>query len=499
VAVAFGVTTLVALISMGILTWAFVRQVDARSTVLDRVDPAAIAARDVFASLVDQETGVRGYALARDEQFLSPYESGRRDEAADTARLRSYVSGDRALQARVDALGAAATRWQEDGAVRLIAAARANRTDLSNTAILERSKTQFDSVRREYARLDRALGLERRSARDEIDTRTTQLIVIGLALISVLTACAVVIWVGLHRLVLVPVDRLGEDAGLVTAGDVRHQIQPSGPAELAELGTAIEAMRRNIVDELAAVEEARARLVRQTLELNRSNAELEQFAYVASHDLQEPLRKITSFCQLIEQRYADQLDDRGRQYIDFAVDGAKRMQQLILDLLAFSRVGRTTTGFVEVDLARAARTAVGDVQETIRERHAVVEINDLPTVKGDVGLLTALFQNLISNAIKFNTASVPTVTISSRPIGGAWELTCSDNGIGIEPQHAERVFMIFQRLHGRDAYEGTGIGLALAQKIVTYHGGTIWIDPEVTAGTAVRWTLPARPPGASDA
>ena len=332
---AFGLTTLVALVSMGILTWAFVRQIDARSTVLDRVDPAAIAARDVFASLVDQETGVRGFALARDEQFLGPYESGRRDQAADTARLRSYVSGDHALEARVDVLAAAATRWQDDAAVRLIAAARANRTNLSHTAILERSKTQFDAVRRAYGRLDRALALERRSARDEINTRTTQLIVIGLALIAVLTACAVTIWVGLRRLVLAPIDRLADDAGLVTAGDVDHEIQPSGPAELAELGAAIEAMRRNIVDELAAVEQARARLVRQTLELDRSNTELEQFAYVASHDLQEPLRKITSFCQLIEQRYADQLDERGRQYIDFAVDGAKRMQQLILDLLTF--------------------------------------------------------------------------------------------------------------------------------------------------------------------
>jgi signal transduction histidine kinase len=499
VAVAFGVTTLIALVSMAILTWAFVRQVDARSTVLNRVDPAAIAARDVYASLVDQETGVRGFALARDEQFLTPYETGRRRQAADTARLRSYVSGDRALEGQVDALGAAATLWHEDAAVRLIAAARANRTDLSNTAILERSKTQFDAVRRSYARLDRALGLERQAARDEIDTRTTQLIVIGVVLIAVLAACAVVVWVGLRRLVLAPIDRLGEDAGLVTAGDVRHEIQPSGPAELAELGAAIEAMRRNIVDELAAVEQARASLIRQTLELNRSNAELEQFAYVASHDLQEPLRKITSFCQLIEQRYADQLDERGRQYIDFAVDGAKRMQQLILDLLTFSRVGRTTTGFVAVDLARAARTAADDLQETIRERHAIVEIGDLPTVKGDTALLTALFQNLISNAIKFNRAAVPTVTISSRPIGRTWELTCADNGIGIEPQHAERVFMIFQRLHGRDAYEGTGIGLALAQKIVTYHGGTIWIDPDVTTGTTIRWTLPTTPPGAPTA
>jgi hypothetical protein len=234
------------------------------------------------------------------------------------------------------------------------------------------------------------------------------------------------------------------------------------------------------------------------VELERSNAELEQFAYVASHDLQEPLRKITSFCQLIEQRYGDQLDERGKQYIDFAVDGAKRMQQLILDLLAFSRVGRTTAGFAPVDLGAAARTAARDLDETIRERGAVVEIGDLPTTLGDASLLTALFQNLISNAIKFNQSPVPTVSITARPVNGGSELACADNGIGIEPQHAARVFMIFQRLHGRDVYDGTGIGLALSQKIVTYHGGSIWIDPDVTTGTTVRWTLPTTPPGASD-
>ncbi len=217
---------------------------------------------------------------------------------------------------------------------------------------------------------------------------------------------------------------------------------------------------------------------------------------MASHDLQEPLRKVTSFCQLLEQRYGDQLDERGQQYLDFAVDGAKRMQQLILDLLAFSRVGRTTASFVPVALDTALEDALTNLEHQVTERHALVEHGSLPTVPGDRTLLTALFQNLISNAIKFNDAAVPTVEFNARQTTDGWELACADNGIGIEPQHAARVFMIFQRLHGRDEYEGTGIGLALCQKIVTYHGGTIWIDDDVATGTTIRWTLPTDHPGA---
>jgi light-regulated signal transduction histidine kinase (bacteriophytochrome) len=230
-------------------------------------------------------------------------------------------------------------------------------------------------------------------------------------------------------------------------------------------------------------------------DLTRSNRDLEQFAYVASHDLQEPLRKVASFCQLLEQRYGDELDERGKQYLDFAVDGAKRMQQLILDLLTFSRVGRTGGPFTAVDLRHAALQAVSDLDEPISEKHAVVEIDDLPTVQGDATLLTSLFQNLVSNAVKFNESDIPRVTISARETASGWELECADNGIGIEPQHADRVFVIFQRLHGRDVYGGTGIGLALAQKIVSYHGGSIWIADGAAVGTTIRWTLPTDPPG----
>jgi light-regulated signal transduction histidine kinase (bacteriophytochrome) len=242
------------------------------------------------------------------------------------------------------------------------------------------------------------------------------------------------------------------------------------------------------------MEEAREQLAAQAEELARSNADLEQFAYVASHDLQEPLRKVTSFCQLLQRRYADQLDERADQYIEFAVDGAKRMQQLINDLLAFSRVGRTTEEFVEVHCDEALDRALRNLEAAIEDTGAEVVRSPLPAVEGDPSLLAALFQNVIGNAIKFRSDAAPRVEISAEEADGEWSFRVADNGIGIDEAYADRVFVIFQRLHAKETYPGTGIGLALCKKIVEFHGGRIWIDTTVGQGTTVCWTLPVPVP-----
>jgi light-regulated signal transduction histidine kinase (bacteriophytochrome) len=239
------------------------------------------------------------------------------------------------------------------------------------------------------------------------------------------------------------------------------------------------------------VEEAREQLAAQAEELARSNADLEQFAYVASHDLQEPLRKVTSFCQLLQRRYQGQLDERADQYIEFAVDGAKRMQALINDLLAFSRVGRTTEAFEPVDCDQALDRALRNLETAIEDADAeVVRAGPLPTVEGDPSLLAALFQNVTANALKFRSDAPPHVEVSAAQHNGEWSFRMEDNGIGIDEAYAERVFVIFQRLHAKERYPGTGIGLALCKKIVEFHGGRIWIDTGVPRGTAVCWTLP---------
>ena len=282
------------------------------------------------------------------------------------------------------------------------------------------------------------------------------------------------------------------------------------PDEIAVLAEQIDRMRSRILQEYALAEasrmealEARALVEEQAEDLRRSNTELEQFAYVASHDLQEPLRKVASFCQLIERRYKGQLDERGEQYIEFAVDGAKRMQALINDLLTFSRVGRAGSSFAPVDLEQVQGQAERQLELTIEEAGAVVTHDPLPTVDGDHSLLVQLFQNLIGNGVKFHGDDPPRVHIgaaASAEDPALWEFTCSDNGIGIEEQYQDKIFVIFQRLHGRDAYGGTGIGLAMCKKIVEHHGGRLWLDttPRDTSGAVLRWTLPVRHSEVSD-
>jgi nitrate/nitrite transport system substrate-binding protein len=223
--------------------------------------------------------------------------------------------------------------------------------------------------------------------------------------------------------------------------------------------------------------------------LERSNAELEQFAYVASHDLQEPLRMVASYSQLLAQRYHDKLDDKGRMFIEYAVDGAKRMQRLINDLLTFSRVGTRPCLFEPVRCEEVVAQVLATLKLRIEESEARVEVSWLPTVLGDAGQLAQLFQNLLQNAIKFRGERPPRIQVTARQEGEIWELCVADNGIGIEPQYHERIFAIFQRLHERDRYAGSGIGLSIVKKIVERHGGTVRIESGPGEGTRFLFTL----------
>jgi PAS domain S-box-containing protein len=236
--------------------------------------------------------------------------------------------------------------------------------------------------------------------------------------------------------------------------------------------------------------ETNERLKRQAEELSRSNKELEQFAYVASHDLQEPLRKVATFCQFLERDYHDELDEKARTYIAYAVDGARRMQDLVNALLSYSRLGRRIEDWGTVDCNAVLRSAVTNLSSSIDESGARVSSGELPTVRGDASQLTQLFQNLISNAIKFRGTAPPVVQIWAERVGTEWRFASADNGIGIEPQHAERVFVIFQRLHRKEEYPGTGIGLAICKKVVECHGGRIWVESQAGQGTTIFWTLP---------
>ncbi|WP_299414080.1 ATP-binding protein [Acaryochloris sp. IP29b_bin.148] len=228
-------------------------------------------------------------------------------------------------------------------------------------------------------------------------------------------------------------------------------------------------------------------------ELERSNQELEQFAYVASHDLQEPLRMVISFTQLLSQNYAGQLDEQADQIIGFAVDGATRMQQLIQDLLSYSRVGTQAKVLETVDCNQILEGAIANLQLSIQESGATLNRTDLPTLTANPRQLTQLFQNLVGNALKYRGEAAPIVEIGCQPQQNHYLFWVKDNGIGIEPKHADRVFMVFQRLHTRQKYAGTGIGLAICKKIVEQQGGNIWVESELNQGSTFFFTLPESP------
>ncbi|MFN8536507.1 MAG: PAS domain S-box protein [Thermomicrobiales bacterium] len=247
-----------------------------------------------------------------------------------------------------------------------------------------------------------------------------------------------------------------------------------------------------IVRDVTERTEAERRLRETAADLTRSNADLERFAYVASHDLQEPLRMVASYTQLLARRYRGKLDADADEFIGYAVDGALRMQQLIRDLLEYSRVGTRGRAFAPVDTAAVVDRVLGDLGAALAESGGVVERDELPTVAGDSSQLRQLFQNLIGNALKYRRPGVaPEVRIAAAREGEWWLFRVRDNGIGIAPEHAERVFGLFQRLHTREEYAGTGLGLAICKRIVERHGGRIWVESEPGEGATFRFTLPA--------
>jgi PAS domain S-box-containing protein len=267
-------------------------------------------------------------------------------------------------------------------------------------------------------------------------------------------------------------------------------------------------LNQDISDRKRAEEElvlSNERLQRQTdqmkqqaQELARSNADLEQFAYIASHDLQEPLRTVSSYTQLLARRYKGKLDADADDFIAFAVDGTARMQTLIKDLLTYSRVGTRGGVFESTDCQQVLKTTLANLEGQIQETNATITHDPLPTLAADASQLGQVFQNLLSNALKFYDEQPPHVHIGAERQGQEWVFSVRDNGIGIEAQYAERIFEIFQRLHNKSKYSGTGIGLAVCKKIVERHGGRIWMESEPDRGTTFFFTLPLQAKAAGE-
>jgi light-regulated signal transduction histidine kinase (bacteriophytochrome) len=309
--------------------------------------------------------------------------------------------------------------------------------------------------------------------------RTVLLATAGLLTVA---ALSVVIALLISRRIIRPLNELRHHAQLVGEGRLDERTQIHGLVELEDLAVALNTMSAQLALARSHLEEANADLL-------RSNRDLEQYAYVSSHDLQEPLRAIAGFVTLLQQRYQGKLDEKADSYINAAVDGAARMQTLIHGLLEYSRVGAGVNAAKPTKADDALKAALANLRVMIQQSNAVVTSDPLPTVNADAAHLTHVFQNLIENAIKFRSDRRPEIQIGSRHRDGSWLFWVRDNGIGIEPEYAERIFVIFQRLHTRTKYPGTGIGLAICKRIIERHGGQIWVESQPGQGSTFYFTL----------
>jgi signal transduction histidine kinase len=484
-----GVLLALAIVSVGLALAVNERLSNRRHVVLDQVEPALQASLRLENGLINQETGVRGFLLTGEREFLRPFYSGHEAEksAYDSLREQAKVAPSHLL-AELETVRARAHRWRLQFVEPALHKQRSEGRSLAASTL---GKERFDAVRAALAVLQGDLGRKLASAHRELENDGNELKAVLLVAGALILASVLAAGFLLRGIITRPLTRLGREASRVASGDFDTPLHDSsGAREIVQLSEEIEVMRRRILAELAQVSAARASLEEQALELQRSNSDLEQFAYVASHDLQEPLRKVSSFCQALEQRYRGQLDERADQYIDFAVDGARRMQVLINDLLEFSRVGRGTAAREDVDLTEVLAEVHQSLSGPLRAAGGSIRGEGLPVVSGEHSLLVSLLQNLIANAIKFHGQEPLLVRLAATRENGHWEVSCADNGIGVEPQYAERIFAIFQRLHTKETYEGTGIGLALCRKIVEYHGGVIWLDTNYQGGACIRFTLP---------
>ncbi|MGW0802049.1 sensor histidine kinase [Nonomuraea sp. NPDC002799] len=469
----------------------FSRTAQLSDELTERLSPARIEAAELQNALLDQETGVRGYLLSGDREFLGPYTQGMTAEQRSTERIAGLVQDRPELLDNLRTIRAEAAAWRT-GYVEPATAARQAENPISSVTAAN-GKQSFDRIRTLLDRLGGKLGEARTQIQEELvqaqRVRDSAFIAMLVAFLLAGVAMAILLRNAVGR----PLDELRIASRHIATGDFDHPIPARGPADIREVSRDVDLMRTKLVQALEEAHGQEVLLRDQAMELRRSNAELEQFAYVASHDLQEPLRKIATFCQLLEKRYGHVLDERGSQYIHFAVDGATRMQVLINDLLSFSRVGRLYDDRKPVELEEALDKALDDLSTAVEESGATLERPDpLPTVVGDATMLSLLWQNLVGNAVKFRDPErPPRIRITCEPAEeGGWSFAVSDNGIGVEADFAEKIFVIFQRLHSRETYTGTGIGLAMCRKIVENHGGRIWLDTAYTGGARICFILP---------
>ncbi|MVN85877.1 HAMP domain-containing protein [Deinococcus sp. HMF7620] len=449
---------------------------------------------DLTQQVAVMENGQRGFVITGQDEFLAPYQEGQATFQAAAYALQDLAVTEmqRTNLAKVQAL---VGRWQQEAALPEMdarresldrAAARVSNgvgRDILNEArevlaVMQRNETvrQAEATRQSQATLSAVRWIS----------------VAGLALgLTLLTVTALRV----ARTVTRTLRELNDGAQSIARGEYDRRLPPAPVQELSLLGSQFNAMAGAVQDREDQLRRAAHALEQTNTQLERSNRELEQFAYVASHDLQEPLRTIGSYTELLARRYSGQLDERADRYIAFTTAATQRLKTLIQDLLAYSRVRRAERTFAPVDTARLAAQLVEDMQTQIETTGARVTVGPLPTLETNPELLRHALQNLLGNALKFSAPDrAPQVGLTATAEPERWVFHVQDNGIGIAPEYHERIFGVFQRLHGMDEYAGSGIGLAVTRSAAEQLGGELWVDSTPGQGSTFHLALPLTPP-----
>jgi len=474
-----------------VLIVAIVGQRDAARTAF-RSQQALALGNQLETSLVTIENSLGRYVSTGKQAFLDPANKALRGYPQLRDKLAQLVSDDSGQQRRVHDIGVKIDDYANLWAHPLIGIAHEDIADARSQVITDGGRAKIDAIRRDFARLFTRERAVIASREDRADARSSSAIGFGIGGLGLVLLTAMGVTLYLRRSVVRPVLRVAEATGRLADGELAARVPAQRLDELGDLARSFNSMADSL-------QRSRTELEHSNAELTRSNAELEQFASVTSHDLQAPLTTISMYAELLERRHGAEDPEKGPALVDGIRHATTQARALIRDLLEYSRAGRGRLTLERVPASVVVEQALEALAGAIEESGARVRVGLLPTVLADRANLCRVFQNLVGNAIKFTGEDTPTVSIEAERDNGRWRFSVSDNGIGMQPDQSERIFEPFQRLHGEEHYPGTGIGLAVCERIIDQHGGKIWVSSQPGEGSVFQFTLPVEDTSGPDA
>jgi signal transduction histidine kinase len=475
-----GVITLILGAAFVLLIVAVSGQRDAGQLAL-RSQEAITAGSELQKSVINLENGLARYVASGKERSLEPWHSALREYPEQVKKLVSLVSDEPAQQAQVRQISTDIDDYVNLWGKPLLALARDRLESARSVIVTGTGRLRIDAIRTKFEKLFEQERLVAASREHRAEGRSALSIGAGIGGLALLLILAGGFTLFLRRYVVNPVLTVAGASRTLAEGDMSVRVPPAGTDEIGDLARAFNAMADSI-------ERGRREVAEHARELERSNEELDRFAAVTSHDLQAPLATISMYVQLLEARHGKDLGSAS-QLVDGISSATGHARELIRGLLEYSRAGRGELRREQVSIDRVVHEVLDVLAGPIEEKGATVEVGEMPTVRADHRNLCQVFQNLISNAVKFSEGE-PLVKVSASKVDGSWWFSVHDNGIGMEPSKAEEIFEPFHRLHGEGAYPGTGIGLAVCERIVEQHGGRIWVESEPGKGSTFRFTLP---------